>query len=82
MMMKDAKLGWAGLGAGPEQGRSRAGAGQEQSRSRAELGKKRAGAGQDSSHRYISLLPGMEQYIWLFVNSLFYRITGKLCLQL
>ena len=33
MMMKAAKLGWAGLGAGQEQARSRLGAKQEQGRS-------------------------------------------------
>ena len=36
MMMKAAKLGWSGPGAGLEQGRSWAEAGQEQSKSRAE----------------------------------------------
>ena len=41
MMMKAAKLGWAGPGAGQEQGRNRAGA----ENSEAEQGRKRAGAG-------------------------------------
>ena len=54
MMMKSAKLGWAGPGAGQEQGWSKAKAGlkQEQGRSRAdqskaEQGRKRARAGQE-----------------------------------
>ena len=63
IMMKNAKLGWAGAGqeqgrgkarAGQkrEQGRSRVGAGQEQGRStaersKAEQGRNRAGAGQE-----------------------------------
>ena len=54
MMMKAAKLGWAGLGAAQKQerGRSMRRAGQEQGRSRAEQskaeqGRKRAEAGQE-----------------------------------
>ena len=39
MMMKAAKLGWAGP-AGQEQGKSRAGAGQGQDRSKARSGQK------------------------------------------
>ena len=38
MIMKAAKLGWAGARTGQEQGRSRAEAGQEQGRSRARAG--------------------------------------------
>jgi hypothetical protein len=53
MMMKAANLGWAGAGAGQEQGwsRSRAGAGleQEQGRSRARKGRSRAGKEQGRS---------------------------------
>ena len=41
MMMEAAKLGWAGPGAGQEQGRNRAGA----ENSEAEQGRKMAGAG-------------------------------------
>ena len=39
MMMKAAKLGWAGPGAGLEQNKSRAGAGQKQGKGRAEQSK-------------------------------------------
>ena len=49
MMMKVAKPGWAGPGAGQEQGRSRVGAGLEQGRSRLgakqEQGRSMSGAG-------------------------------------
>ena len=47
MMMKAAKLGWAGPGAGQGRGKSKARAGQ-----RREQGRSRAGAGQEQGRKY------------------------------